>query len=130
MRKSAPVSPTRIHRYSRAGLLALVLAEAAIGFGQVIENPAKPSAKDAGRVLQLTEVWRISDESGEFYFKYPRELKIADDGTIFLADAEQFLKFSADGKFLGNLYRKGQGPARSAGSSIIICAAATSSSRT
>jgi hypothetical protein len=110
MRKSAPVSPTRIHRYSRAGLLALVLAEAAIGFGQVIENPAKPSAKDAGRVLQLTEVWRISDESGEFYFKYPRELKIADDGTIFLADAEQFLKFSADGKFLGNLYRKGQGP--------------------
>jgi hypothetical protein len=76
----------------------------------VVENPAKPSAKDAGRVLKLTEVWRISDESGEFYFKYPHDLKIAEDGSIFLAEAEQFLKFSADGKFLGNLYKKGQGP--------------------
>jgi hypothetical protein len=110
MRRSAPVSPTRIHRYSRAGLLALVLAEAAIGFGQVIENPAKPSAKNAGRVLKLAEALRITDESGEFFFKYPHDLKIAEDGSIFLAEAEQFLKFSADGKFLGNLYRKGQGP--------------------
>jgi hypothetical protein len=76
----------------------------------VIENPAKPLAKDAGRVLKLTEVWRISEESGDFYFKYPRDLKIAVDGTIFLADEEQFLKFSAEGQFLKNLYRKGQGP--------------------
>jgi hypothetical protein len=76
----------------------------------VIENPAKPLAKDAGRVLKLTEVWRITDEGGEFFFKYPHNLQIAEDGTIFLAESEQFLKFTPDGKFVRNLYRKGQGP--------------------
>jgi len=91
-------------------ILSLTVATVSSFAQTVVENPAKPVAKDAGRVLNLAEVWRISDENGEFYFKYPRNLQIADDGTIFMADAEQFLKFSADGKFLGNLYRKGQGP--------------------
>jgi hypothetical protein len=86
-----------------------------LGFGQIVENPAKPQAKDAGRIIALKEIWRITDESGEFYFKYPRELKITDAGTIFLAEEEQFLKFSADGRFLKNLYRKGQGPGEIAG---------------
>jgi hypothetical protein len=76
----------------------------------VVENPAKPMARDAGRVLALTEVWRITDESGEFYFKYPSNLRIAEDGSIFIADAGQLLRFSPDGNFLKNLYRKGQGP--------------------
>jgi len=81
-----------------------------IGAQNIIENPARPLAKDGGRVLRLAEVWRITDETGEFYFKYPHDLKIAEDGSFYLADAEQFLKFSADGKFRGNLYKKGQGP--------------------
>lgn len=95
---------------------AFLMIAAALGLNgllaaqEIIENPAKPLAREAGRVLKLTEVWRITDESGEFYFRYPHNLKIADDGSIYLADAEQFLKFSADGKFLGNLYKKGQGP--------------------
>jgi len=91
-------------------LMAILGAMSVLSAQSVIENPAKPLAKDAGRILQLTEVWRITDESAAFFFKYPRNLQIADDGTIFMTDAEQFLKFSADGKFLGNLYRKGQGP--------------------
>ena len=76
----------------------------------VIENPNKPLAKNTGRVLELKEVWRIKDEGNEFYFKYPHSLKIAPDGSIFLAEAEQFLKFSPEGKFVKNLYKKGQGP--------------------
>jgi hypothetical protein len=92
-------------------LLAILAAAALPSFSQMtIENPAKPLAKDAGRVLKLAEAWRIRDDSGGFYFKYPHSLKIAEGGAIFLADAEQFLKFSADGEFLGNLYKKGQGP--------------------
>ena len=92
-------------------ILLSIAVSTGFSFAQtVVENPAKPLAKEAGRVLKLTEVWRIGDESGEFYFKYPHDLKIAEDGSIFLAEAEQFLKFSADGKFLGNLYKKGQGP--------------------
>jgi hypothetical protein len=94
-----------------AVLLVSVTAAVAPALPQaIVENPAKPLAKDAGRVLKLAEAWRITDDSGDFYFKYPRELKIADDGTIFLAEEEQFLKFSPDGRFLKDLYRKGQGP--------------------
>lgn len=91
-------------------LLAVLGAAIALYAQTVIENPAKPKAANAGRVLALTEVWRISDDSGEFYFKYPRNLKVAEDGSIFLTDTEQFLRFSADGKFQGNLYKKGEGP--------------------
>jgi hypothetical protein len=92
-----------------AGAMLFSLAAAARA-QTVIENPAKPLAKDAGRVLKLAEVWRITDESGEFFFKYPHDLQIAEDGSILLAEAEQFLRFSADGRFLKNLYRNGQGP--------------------
>jgi hypothetical protein len=77
---------------------------------QIVENPDKPLAKNAGRVLKLQEVWRISDESGQFFFKGIYSLKIGDDGTIFIFDQDQLLKFSADGKFINNLLKKGQGP--------------------
>ncbi len=101
-------------RMGRGRLFSLLLLAAMAGvaaFSQtVIENPAKPLAKSAGRVLKLTKIWRITDEGGEFYLKYPSNLRIAEDGLFFLADTEQFLKFSVGGKFLGNLYKKGQGP--------------------
>jgi len=93
-----------------ASVLLALLAVTAFASGQVVENPAKPKAKNAGRVLKLTEVWKITDEGGEFFFKYPNSLQVADDGTLFLAESKQFLKFSSDGKFLKNIYKKGQGP--------------------
>jgi len=77
---------------------------------QIIENPTKPLAKNAGRMLELKEVWRITDDSGQFFFKNPYQLHIAGDGSIFLADDEEFLRFSAEGRFVKNLYKKGQGP--------------------
>lgn len=83
-------------------VLGLLMA-LALGFGQAIENPAKPIAKNAGRILSLTEAWRITDETGDFYFRYPRDLRISQEGIIFLADDEQLLKFSPDGRFLKNL---------------------------
>jgi len=76
----------------------------------IIENPEKPLAKNAGRVLKLQEIWRITDEGGQFYFKYPGQLKIAEDGTIFMDDWEQFLEFSPAGKFIKNIFKKGEGP--------------------
>jgi len=92
------------------GIMAILGLGSLIGAQNIIENPARPLAKDGGRVLRLAEVWRITDESGEFYFKYPHDLKIAEDGSIFVADVDQFLKFSAEGEFLKNLFKKGQGP--------------------
>jgi len=93
-----------------ANFFLVFLASLMIPAQDIIENPARPAAANAGRVLKLQKIWRVSDESGAFFFKYPNRLRIAPDGTIFLQDTEELLKFSAEGKFLGNLFRKGQGP--------------------
>lgn len=94
-------------------LLLLFLIITSVMFAQeIIENPAKPLSKNAGRVLKLKEMMSISDEPGKFYFRGPGDIKIAKDGSIFVSDRRgyNFLKFSPDGKFLKNLYKKGEGP--------------------
>ena len=106
MNKTARVAGSR----TWASVLLALLAVTAIASGQIVENPAKPKAKNAGRILQLTEEWKITDDGGEFYFQFPYDLQVADGGSIFLADRKELLKFSPDGKFLKNLYKKGQGP--------------------
>ncbi|MCJ7485829.1 MAG: TolB-like 6-bladed beta-propeller domain-containing protein [Candidatus Aminicenantes bacterium] len=106
MNKTARVAGSR----TWASVLLALLAVTALASGQLVENPAKPAAKNAGRILQLTEVWKITDDGGEFFFKYPNNLQIAEDGSIFVVDADEFLKFSPDGKFLRNIFKKGQGP--------------------
>jgi len=77
---------------------------------EVIENPQKPLSKNAGRVLRLEEELRITDESGEFYFKYLRNLKVAPNGSIFVVDVDQLLQFNSAGNFIQNFFKKGQGP--------------------
>ncbi len=78
----------------------------------VTENPETPLNKKAGRTLKLAEELRITDEPGVFYFRYPSDLKMKEDGHIFIADpyGHNFLKFSPTGEFLKNLYKKGEGP--------------------
>jgi hypothetical protein len=76
----------------------------------IIENPAKPHSADAGRVITLQEVLRISDREGRFFFKLPREILIGKDGCIYVLEDNQFLKFNPAGKFVANLIRWGQGP--------------------
>lgn len=100
----------RIRMRRLVGFFGILLLVSGAALGQIIENPAKPVAKDAGRVLALTEVWRITDDSGEFYLKNPRELRIAEEGSILLHDSDQLLKFSPEGKFVRSLLKKGQGP--------------------
>jgi hypothetical protein len=91
-------------------IVFLLIIITSAGSGQISDNPARPTAKNAGRVIALTEDWRITDESGEFYLKSPTELRIAEDGSILLHDFEQLLKFSPKGKFVKSLLKKGQGP--------------------
>lgn len=76
----------------------------------IIENLKKPISKNAGRVLKFEEEFRITDESGEFYFKSPRNLKVAPNGSIFIIDKEQLLQFDSKGNFIQNFFKKGQGP--------------------
>lgn len=94
-------------------VLILILAVFASGLSaqDIIENPEKPPSQNAGRILQLTEVMRITDEKGPFYFKQPGDLRISADGSIYYGDWDEFLyKFDATGKFLKNLIKKGEGP--------------------
>jgi hypothetical protein len=77
---------------------------------EVILYPEKPLNPKAGRILKVEEMFRITDECGEFFFEQPSGLQVADDGSIFLTDEEQLLKFAPDGTFLKNLFKKGQGP--------------------
>lgn len=77
---------------------------------QLIENPAKPVSRRVGRILELKEEMRIGDDQGGFYFKNPGNIKVAPDGSLFVVDGEQFLKFDTKGKFMKNLFRKGEGP--------------------
>lgn len=76
----------------------------------VIENPEKPSSKNAGRVKELVELLRIDDVGGDFYFRYPTNPKVSPDGSLFVQDYEQLLQFDKDGVFIRNYFKKGQGP--------------------
>lgn len=109
VRKSGKMG-RRMRTKLSAAVISLVLLPSFIFPQKTVENPEKPPATNAGRILRLREIWRITDESGEFYFRYPYRLNVAADGSLFLADRDELLKFSADGKFLKNLFKKGQGP--------------------
>ena len=91
-------------------LILLMFSISMVSSQEVIENTENPLNPNAGRVLKIEEVFRISDESGEFYFKYPGNLKVSPDGTIFISDQNQFLKFDDNGNFKQNFFKKGQGP--------------------
>lgn len=75
----------------------------------IIENPEKPLNEKAGRVLELKEVLRIRDGQG-FFFNGPIGLKIDRNGCIYVRESRNLHQFSPEGKFLKNLYKKGEGP--------------------
>ena len=103
-----------------AGLMALLAAAVLIlpvaaAWAQVIENPAKPKARDAGRIVTAQEVLAITDDgTDDYYFKWPRGLNTALDGSLALLDENQILLFDKNGKFRANLFKKGQGPGEAA----------------
>lgn len=95
------------------GILFFLLFLIAAGFlsaQEVIENPKKPAGSHAGRVISMDEIMRISDTDGDFYFKAAGDLKCGPHGEFFLKAEYQLLKFSSEGKFVGNYLKRGQGP--------------------
>jgi len=93
-----------------SSLLALILVFAS-AFGQeTVTVSKKPLSPRAGRVLKIREALRVSDAQGDFFFKNPDNIQAAPDGGFFVLDDGEFLRFDAKGKFLGNLFRQGQGP--------------------
>lgn len=77
---------------------------------EIIENPEKPLSKNSGRIAELIEVMQIRDVGSDFYFMFPRNLKVAADESILVEDKEQLLQFDRSGKFVRNFFKRGQGP--------------------
>ena len=73
-------------------------------------EPKSPGNADKGRVLNMEEVMRIEDGQDDYYFKSPHKIQVGPDGSIYVLDDDQFLKFGPDGKFIKNLCKVGQGP--------------------
>jgi hypothetical protein len=94
----------------RLSIILSLLLTAAVFPQELIRNTAKPLNPEAGRVLKLEPVFVISDASGEFYLKYAYRFGLDDRAFLYVLDQEQLLKFSPEGKFIANLYKKGQGP--------------------
>jgi len=80
-------------------------------FGQaVIENPEKPASQRAGRVVKLKEVMRITDAGGRYFFASPWAIHVADDGFFYVQEPEHLYQFEEGGRFVRDLYKKGEGP--------------------
>ena len=107
--RSARLSSRRLLQKAGAGCFSIFLA--AVGTAQhVIENPAKPPSSNAGRVVSLKEVARITDETGKFLFVQPFAVFAGNDGSVYVQESKQLLKFDAQGRFVKNLLKRGQGP--------------------
>ncbi len=89
--------------------LAILIAMPLWGNG-VIKNPAKPLNSNYGRVVTVERAMAITDEHEGYFFKKPIFIKVAHDGSIYVMDNKQMLKFTPDGKFVKNLFKKGLGP--------------------
>lgn len=98
-------------------LLAILAGYIIPMFGEAVEGS---KSENAGRILKLQEVQRLEDGQGDYFFKSPHDIRIAPDGSLFVIDEDQFLKFGADGRFIKNLLKKGQGPGEFEGISGFI----------
>jgi len=77
---------------------------------EVLINPEKSTNSLAGYDLLLEPVLQVKDIEGKYFFKHILSVKIADDGSIFVLDKKQLLKFTPGGQFVANYYTHGQGP--------------------
>ncbi|MGB8959590.1 MAG: 6-bladed beta-propeller, partial [Candidatus Aminicenantales bacterium] len=53
---------------------------------------------------------RITDETGKFLFVQPFAVFTGHDGSVYVQESKQLLKFDAQGRFVKNLLKRGQGP--------------------
>jgi hypothetical protein len=76
----------------------------------IIKNPGNPLNNTHGRIVRLEMFVKITDESDDYYFRRPGNLKVDSNGNIYLMDSKQLLKFNPNGKFVRNMFKPGQGP--------------------
>lgn len=91
-------------------LLSVLVLSFVVLSQEMVKNPGKPLSERAGRIVSLEEIMRIDDKHDGYFFQYPHKIKVAPDGSLFVVDKNQFLKFDKSGKFHGNFFKHGQGP--------------------
>lgn len=92
------------------GAIVPILIVSAAFAEETVSLAARPKRPQAGRVLELREVFRISDAQGGFFFKSPEQIQPAPDGGVLVVDEGQFLRFDKAGKFVANMFHGGEGP--------------------
>ncbi|MCG2816123.1 MAG: 6-bladed beta-propeller [Candidatus Aminicenantes bacterium] len=81
-----------------------------------MKNGRVPLNPDGGRVLNIEEVLRIPGEGDGYFFSSAARFDIDGKGNIYIGDFYMtgrpihFLKFAADGAFIKDLYKQGEGP--------------------
>jgi hypothetical protein len=99
-----------------AVVLGLLAAVSLVVGQELIENPEKPEHSDPGRVIALSEVLRIPGEGEGYYHNGVNEMECDEQGNIYFHDfwssnqRAHLLKFTAEGNFVGDFYRQGEGP--------------------
>lgn len=109
MIRSDPKRP-KMRLGAAAAFLLAAAAAASASVPQIVENPGRPPASNAGRVIPLREVARITEEKGGFLFVQPFHVLAGHDGSVYVQEYKQLLKFDAQGRFVANLLKRGQGP--------------------
>lgn len=94
------------------GSIVLLLSSAGFLSGSRQDaDSARPKNPAAGRIRTLTPVLTITDENeSDFYFRRPSQPQFGPVGSIYLLDQKQILRFDAQGRFVRNYFRPGQGP--------------------
>jgi hypothetical protein len=116
---ATPASPVSVLPCTIYLVLVLVLAPVLpAGAGEAtyrdgvlhVVNGAEPG--EGREVVELEEVWRAGGEYGEDIFGMISQVRVADDGTIYLLDTQlaEVPVFSSDGERLDTLSRQGEGP--------------------
>ncbi len=100
----------RLLKLKLISLIILTLPLYSIAAGGFVKNPITPINQKHGYDIKLDEAMRIKDDTGDFFFKYIMAVRVAPDGSIFVKDKRELLKFTQDGKFVTNFYKHGQGP--------------------
>jgi hypothetical protein len=80
---------------------------------KIIENPQKPDNPNSGRIVELKEVMRIHDDVPKYFFRFPRDIKVAKQGFIFVHDSKKLFQFDEKGSYIRNLITLGAGPGES-----------------
>ncbi len=93
------------------GCLILALSSASVMQAQqLVENPAKPPAKNAGRIVSLERVLSIKETRPGEPLRGAYDIQVGGDGSIYFYDHFEFCKFSPEGKFIFKIVGVGMGP--------------------